>query len=118
MIDFDAGSRIIAGAIAQYLVEEVEQQLVLNPSLTAREVVDMLHRRAAELNVPSTTEVGDCGYCHRPLGRTIGGQLTHLAPDGRLSNKGCRAASYDWHDGPGVGWDDDLGPNMYARRER
>lgn len=117
--NIDARSRAIAGAIATYLVGEAEEQLALNPSLSANEVVEMLRRRAAELGVPPTTndvELGDCGYCRRPLGRTIGGQLTHLAPDGRLSNKGCRAASYDWRKGSEGGWNDDLSPNVYARR--
>jgi hypothetical protein len=56
-----------------------------------------------------------CVHCHRPVAIRAG-DWWHLMPDGEnWSNKGCRAASYDWRDGKEGGWDESLDRSVMAK---
>lgn len=58
--------------------------------------------------------VGACRNCGRPITVRGNGRHVHLRPNGRPSNVGCYAASYDWKGG----WDAALSRTWNARPMR
>lgn len=83
-----------------------------NPDATAADAMNEL-RRVRELMLHLFTETQDvCANCGRPV-VVQDERWMHLKPSGlELSNRGCRAASYDWLQGT---WDDDLDKGLQAK---
>lgn len=102
-------------------IREIEGCLEVDPSLTVDDVLANLRNDRDAMSDRPTLEsrtVGECAHCGRPLAHGPDNALRHLRPDALLSNRGCRAASYDWRKGAEGGWDGDLDGSLYAKRQR
>ena len=89
--------------VRERMIKLLEQAVRQQPTVTAASLLSLLQDEQRQEGAVAL-QYGICGKCGKRVLTSSSNFVTHVDEAGYVTNRGCRAASFD----PDSGWDDRL----------